>query len=431
MASFSASSAKSSASSSYTPNTDSSTLTKLKAAADYIVEKSFEAETQDFEDHTFCGIMFDLQTKQVLPLEFIEISSIWVRGGLGPLTVYWTKDTHVDKSATSKEWTQVYAAVHKPSPHALVELILTTPIHLQPGDAIGLYVHSTMPGDQAIVYDNQRGDVTLDDPYMRITPGMAHIANTAFSKNGMWGWAWRPNREFVGKIGYGVRYKLWNPNLKVASSFPKCFRSTAVVLLMCHNRRESPLYRLPHAVILFMLNMMPWDWNGELLAEEQELVDVEQIKLASESNHQGRSYYQRIHQQNHYNDDEDDDDDDEEEEEEDEEWVEGGETKEYQENSSDDEYDQDGDYVDFHGIAIPRALAQSNLFQERPEQAFLYIQQILQEQMEAEEAAHVTAAEAEETAAHVAAPSPPGDAHSSASTAGIEIMEEEDVEDVE
>jgi hypothetical protein len=167
---------------------------------------------------------------------------------LGPISVYWTKDTYKNKSENPKEWCIVYKAVHKPSPYNLVELKLTKPIRLNAGDTIGLYVHSTMPGDQAIVYDNQRGDVTHDDIFMRVTPGMAHISNVPFSRNGMWGWGWRPNREFVGKVSYGVRYKLWTPTLKSASAFPKCFRNTALTLLMCHNRRESPLYRLPHAV---------------------------------------------------------------------------------------------------------------------------------------------------------------------------------------
>ena len=238
--------------------------------------------------------MFDLQTKTALPLEFIEISSVWVRGSLGPIGVYWTEKGYKDKSENSKDWHQVYQKTHRASRFELVELILDTPIRLIPGSSIGLYVHSTSPGDQAIVYDNQRGDVTHDDVMIRVTPGMAHISNTPFSKNGMWGWGWRPNREFVGKVSYGVRYKLWNPNKMTASQFPKCFQNTAVTLLMCHNRKECALYRLPHAVILFVLNMMPWNWNGELSDEEKP-----QTKAKPQySEHEGRSYYHRIHRMN-------------------------------------------------------------------------------------------------------------------------------------
>ena len=35
------------------------------------------------------GVMFDVQIKNTLPLNFLEISSVWVRGGLGPVAVYW------------------------------------------------------------------------------------------------------------------------------------------------------------------------------------------------------------------------------------------------------------------------------------------------------------------------------------------------------
>ena len=356
-------------------------MTNLKRAADYVVQESYEAETQDHEDHTFCGVMFDLQTKTALPLEFIEISSVWVRGSLGPIGVYWTEKGYKDKSENSKDWHQVYQKTHRASRFELVELILDTPIRLIPGSSIGLYVHSTSPGDQAIVYDNQRGDVTHDDVMIRVTPGMAHISNTPFSKNGMWGWGWRPNREFVGKVSYGVRYKLWNPNKMTASQFPKCFQNTAVTLLMCHNRKECALYRLPHAVILFVLNMMPWNWNGELSDEEKP-----QTKAKPQySEHEGRSYYHRIHRMNHQNDededdvDDDDDDDYVEESDEDEEWI-------AQQEEDGEEEDDDNEYVQFGGVALPRSIMESELFQERPEIAAWLVQQILEQQAETSEA---------------------------------------------
>ena len=81
----------------------------------------------------------------------------------------------------------------------------------------------------------------------------------------------------------------------------------------CHNRRESPLYRLPHAVILFVLNMMPWNWNGELNDEEKPTLKK---KKPAESQHGGRSYYHRIHREyyNEYDDDEEEEEEDDEEE---------------------------------------------------------------------------------------------------------------------
>ena len=46
--------------------------------ANYTTHESFEAEMLDHEDHTFCGIMFDLSCESQLPVDYIEISEIWV-----------------------------------------------------------------------------------------------------------------------------------------------------------------------------------------------------------------------------------------------------------------------------------------------------------------------------------------------------------------
>ena len=43
--------------------------------------QSFTAETEDHEDHTFCGIFFDLHASDRFPVSYLEIS----RCGLAPL----------------------------------------------------------------------------------------------------------------------------------------------------------------------------------------------------------------------------------------------------------------------------------------------------------------------------------------------------------
>ena len=40
-------------------------LLRLQSAADYTVDESFAVDTRDHEDHTFCGIMFDLIVKDL------------------------------------------------------------------------------------------------------------------------------------------------------------------------------------------------------------------------------------------------------------------------------------------------------------------------------------------------------------------------------
>jgi hypothetical protein len=45
-------------------------------------------DTKDREDHTFNGIMFDLEVPDVVPIDIVRIDSVWVRGELGPMTVW-------------------------------------------------------------------------------------------------------------------------------------------------------------------------------------------------------------------------------------------------------------------------------------------------------------------------------------------------------
>ena len=83
--------------------------------ASYDVHESFVVDTQDHEDHTFCGVMFDVQCKDVLPLECVLVESLWVRGRLGPLTVWTTKGTFRGRHEEPDRWKRVYAGEHAPA----------------------------------------------------------------------------------------------------------------------------------------------------------------------------------------------------------------------------------------------------------------------------------------------------------------------------
>lgn len=50
-----------------------------------VVHEHTSVDTQDNEDHTFNGIMFDVKCGTELPLKFVRIESLWVRGSLGPM----------------------------------------------------------------------------------------------------------------------------------------------------------------------------------------------------------------------------------------------------------------------------------------------------------------------------------------------------------
>mmetsp|Transcript_5265 Transcript_5265/g.11720 ORF Transcript_5265/g.11720 Transcript_5265/m.11720 type:complete len:230 (+) Transcript_5265:238-927(+) len=182
-------------------------------AADYTIHESYVIDTRDREDHTFSGVMFGMAVKETWPIEFLEVNSLSVRGELGPLTVWVHRgplehDTHVD----SDQWTLVYKATHTRSFQRLVPLNFDKPIRVTPGERVSLYVHSTLPNDMAIVYDNQHGSITHEDDFIQVLPGLAHLCNEPFGDWHPWG-SWRRRREFVGQISYGTRYLLWNPNV--------------------------------------------------------------------------------------------------------------------------------------------------------------------------------------------------------------------------
>jgi len=238
--------------------------------ANYIIHDRIQAETTDREDHTFCGIMFPVKCKDILPLDHLVINSVAVRGALGPLTVWVTKseDLNGEIQLSKKYWTKIYQKEHQPSFVGYKELDLSTnPIILKPGQVKGIYIHSTRRGDEAIVYDNKAKQKTVDDSFITILPGRAHVSEKVFGSIPIWGWgsAWRDNREFVGQLKYGAVYKLWNPQENL--SFGGSFRTAARILFMCQRRPESPFSKLPDDCLFFILNMMRWDWVNDTSVE--------------------------------------------------------------------------------------------------------------------------------------------------------------------
>ena len=90
-----------------------------------------------------------MKAKDFLPVDHIIINSIAVRGALGPLTVWVTKDSDHEGtiSCNKKHWTKLYEKTHQPSYRAYKELDLSkSPIVLKPGQVRGIYIHSTRRG---------------------------------------------------------------------------------------------------------------------------------------------------------------------------------------------------------------------------------------------------------------------------------------------
>jgi len=179
--------------------------------------------------------MFPIKCKDLLPVQHLAIRSIAVRGQLGPMTVWVSKEekdkprspranhnttttttngqasTTTAVTATSvfrltpSHWDKVYEAVHEPSQDVYQTFVLDTPILLKPGQIRAIYIHSTLPGDQAIVYDNasfylpRRGlhpfaggapggraadarTPRYDDSMLSIFTGRAHVSNRPFGQ---------------------------------------------------------------------------------------------------------------------------------------------------------------------------------------------------------------------------------------------------------
>ena len=95
--------------------------------------------------------MFPIQCKEVLPIDHIYISSISVRGALGPLTIWVTKDKHDDADDNSignrslntnpSKWRKVYSETHKPSFRNYFDFNVSCAIKikLKPGEIKGMY----------------------------------------------------------------------------------------------------------------------------------------------------------------------------------------------------------------------------------------------------------------------------------------------------
>uniref|UniRef100_A0A7S1RNA2 Uncharacterized protein n=1 Tax=Alexandrium catenella TaxID=2925 RepID=A0A7S1RNA2_ALECA len=230
--------------------------------ANYLVSERVTVDTRDHEDHTFCGVMFDVSCKETLPAAFLEISGVAVRGDLGPMTVWATPRTFRGKSEDETQWRRIYSRKHPRSPDRLVSLDFPEPLRVGRGESVGLYVHSGLRGDTGLVYDEQRSRYTHDDDLLRIHPGLAHISNRPFGRTGLWGHPWRSQREFVGRLAVGVGWQLWNP--ETHRLFPPAFRRAVACLFLCASRPSSPLSCLSDVVLMYILNLCRWDWFGGL-----------------------------------------------------------------------------------------------------------------------------------------------------------------------
>ena len=273
-------------------------MLELAVASSEVVHQEVTVETHDSQDHSYAGVMFNVECKPAA-LQYLELSALWVRGDLGPITVWATPgsfegkttcedlwETPVDSLKPGDKingWTLVYAGQHQPSRDELRPMHLQHPVRLAPGSSCGLYVHSQLVGDDQIVYDNLRYPRHgRSDRFLEISPGMAHLCPTPFSSeltNGVRRLRllpWRSQREFVGRLTYGIRWLMWNPD--VHAQLPATFQRLVKVVLMCARRPESPLFLLNADQVMYILNKCSW-WafaSGEEAGSDEEDEDEEE-----------------------------------------------------------------------------------------------------------------------------------------------------------
>jgi hypothetical protein len=125
--------------------------------------------------------MFDIESRSDLPVQFIEIQSIAVRGDLGMISVYACENDDLRQLSRipPSRWKRLFGPKElEPSRHTFEELVLDVPIRMAPNRVMGVYVHSQLPGDLAIVYDNHYGDhLTYEDSFIKVHPGISHTSN--------------------------------------------------------------------------------------------------------------------------------------------------------------------------------------------------------------------------------------------------------------
>ena len=191
--------------------------------------------------------------KKDLPVARIIIRSISVRGSLGDMSVWVTKNNVTPHDGfnlvtSHTYWNNIYNQNHAPSRRRYQSLDFSNkPLIMKPGETKLLYVHSRASHDRAIVYDNTNNTdgTRYQDSLISIHTGMAHLSPEPFGRETFWGWgsAWRMRREFVGQIDYGAVYQLWHPEKHL--QFGTNFQIATEALFGCQRRYESPMSLLP------------------------------------------------------------------------------------------------------------------------------------------------------------------------------------------
>mmetsp|Transcript_23527 Transcript_23527/g.70665 ORF Transcript_23527/g.70665 Transcript_23527/m.70665 type:complete len:417 (-) Transcript_23527:8-1258(-) len=266
-----------------------------QTTSDYVSSGAFSVTTRDDDDHSFHGVVCDVELTAGVPIEYLEVTGVAVRGALGATKVLTAPGGFAPSPDASDrlemrkyfsplkpphEWTLRFSGICPPARDEPRHLDFVEPARLAPDKLknapknapppplkLGLYIHSE--NAEGVVYNNQRHrGVTLEDAHVRVLSGVAHTGGAPFARVGYWGDnAWRERREFVGRVSYRVRLLLWTPENH--TRFPAPFQEMANALLLS---RAAKLLRggatkigighMPVEALYYVLSFMRHDWPG-------------------------------------------------------------------------------------------------------------------------------------------------------------------------
>jgi hypothetical protein len=145
----------------------------------------------------------------------------------------------------------------------------------------------------------------------------------------------------VGRIAYGAKFQLWNPDPSTHNVFPATFKEIVHLFLFMKPQENCPLSWMSNDILFYILNMCRHDWckpSPRLAAqlaqeeaeerEQEEQERAERTAAALRAHGRGRGWLSSLYGLNYSNGgvqwDEDDDDDDD-------------------DDKDDDKYDEDDD----------------------------------------------------------------------------------------
>ena len=220
--------------------------------------------------HSFAGVVFDVHACSERE---VMVTSVHIAGMLGLVRIYARGCTwHDDDEETERRtvftgWGHHYELnpagyelVHEeqlpPSWNAAREVRLQRPVRILPHHTRALYVHSNLPDDLGIQYQEYRGtEVVADDGCVRMLKGLGFTGEVPFDQRRGW---YRQDRGPAGGLSYTAQPVYWS--MAKHASFPVQLQQLVRTMLSVHAQPESTLHVLPQHLLLHILQRLRWDW---------------------------------------------------------------------------------------------------------------------------------------------------------------------------